>query len=109
MNSISQTDTVVHRTGTTTVCVKKLSQHSCSSSQTRDLDRILGPEGREGRAKRTKLGGERLSKDAPLGQPSGPSGTIWPPPRGLREMVTDREAWHAAVHGVEKGPMRLSD
>ena len=76
MNSISQTDTVVHRTGTTTVCVKKLSQHSCSSSQTRDLDRILGPEGREGRAKRTKFGGERLSKDAPLGQPSGPSGTI---------------------------------
>ena len=76
MNSISQNDTVVHRTGTTTTCVKKLPQHSCSTVQTRDLDRILGPEEREGRAKRTKLGGGRLSKDAPLGQPSGPSGTI---------------------------------
>ena len=66
---------MVHRTGTTTACVKKLPQHSCSTVQTRDLDRILGPEEREGRAERTKLGGGRLSKDAPLGQPSGPSGT----------------------------------
>ena len=47
MNSISQNDTVVHRTGTTTTCVKKLPQHSCSTVQTRDLDRILGPEERE--------------------------------------------------------------
>ena len=27
----------------------------------------------------------------------------------LREMVKDREAWHAAVHGVTKGPPWLSD
>ena len=27
----------------------------------------------------------------------------------LREMVTDREAWHAAVHGVVKSQTRLSD
>ena len=30
-------------------------------------------------------------------------------PSELRELVMDREAWHAAIHGVTKSRTRLSD
>ena len=30
-------------------------------------------------------------------------------PSELQEMVMDREAWHAAIHGVAKSRTRLSD
>ena len=28
---------------------------------------------------------------------------------GLRELVTDRKAWHAAIHGIAKSQTQLSD
>ena len=37
------------------------------------------------------------------------SPTQWTSLGGLRELVMDREAWHAAIHRVTKGQTRLSD
>ena len=53
-------------------------------------------EGRKRRGRqRTRLNGINDSVDGSL--------------RKLQEMVKDREAWHAAVHGVAKSQTLLSD
>ena len=52
---------------------------------------------------------EALDQITPQEEPTGSYTKTLQGPNELRELVMDREAWRAAIHGVTKSQTRLSN